>query len=295
MFDFHDYKLPLAVSLTIHGLLCMVFMFEGIQATPLASLPKQDNVKIVKAVSVDQEKVLAAVKEIEQARAEKARVEHEKLQRLENLAKKAKQQRAAEQKRLRDLKKDLAAQAKRHEAEVKKRKQELASIKAKQKQELDRIEKIKKEAALAKKREAEAAEKRKIAAEKAKAKALAEKKRQADLVEQKRQQAALEAARVSKVMNKYMALIKQDISQHWIVPDKSKKQLSCRLQIRLGPGGMVVQVKLLRSSGDPILDRSAQSAVYKASPLPVPKEPDIFKQFRVINLTVRPESVLSAG
>lgn len=295
MFEMNDYKIPFAVSAALHGLLFAVLFFEGIQARPLAQLPQQDKVKIVKAVSVDQNKVLETVKQIKQERAEKERAEQEKIKRLERLAQKAVKRRSLEQKRLSNLKKNIEAQEKRHKANLKKRQQELATIKAKQKHELARMEKIKKQAALDKKRAEDKEKQRKIAAQKAKAKAVADRKRKAKLAEQKRQQVALEATRVRNIINKYIALIQQDIGQHWIVPDKSKKRLSCRLQIRLGPGGMVVQVKLLRSSGDAILDRSAQAAVYKASPLPVPKEPDIFKQFRVINLTVRPESVLSAG
>jgi len=53
---------------------------------------------------------------------------------------------------------------------------------------------------------------------------------------------------------------------------------------------VVLEVSLTRSSGDSILDRSAQSAIYKASPLPVPSDTDAFNVFRDISLTVRPES-----
>ena len=47
-------------------------------------------------------------------------------------------------------------------------------------------------------------------------------------------------------------------------------------------------MSLIRSSGDPILDRSAQLAIYKASPLPVPHDLVAFNIFKDINLTVRP-------
>lgn len=51
------------------------------------------------------------------------------------------------------------------------------------------------------------------------------------------------------------------------------------------------EVTLTRSSGDPLLDRSAQTAIYKASPLPVPTDSETFNLFRDISLTVRPEQV----
>jgi len=67
--------------------------------------------------------------------------------------------------------------------------------------------------------------------------------------------------------------------------------MSSQFRIRLAPDGMVLQVSLTRSSGDPLLDRSAQTAIYKASPLPVPTDAETFNLFRDISLTVRPEQV----
>ena len=72
------------------------------------------------------------------------------------------------------------------------------------------------------------------------------------------------------------------------MPENSENKI-CKLLIRLAQGGKVEQVSLLKSSGDPVLDRSAMSAVYKASPLPVPAEAENFDKFRVLRLTVRPE------
>ncbi len=54
---------------------------------------------------------------------------------------------------------------------------------------------------------------------------------------------------------------------------------------------LVLEVNLMHSSGDSVLDRSAQTAIYKASPLPVPSDPATFELFRDISLTVRPENV----
>jgi colicin import membrane protein len=52
----------------------------------------------------------------------------------------------------------------------------------------------------------------------------------------------------------------------------------------------VLNIKLLRSSGDAALDYSARTAVLKSAPLPVPSDPQLFEQFRELRLTVRPES-----
>ncbi len=100
------------------------------------------------------------------------------------------------------------------------------------------------------------------------------------------------AARNTATTEKYRHLILQSIAQHWIIPPELDKHLETKLAVHLAPGGMVVEVVIIKSSGNPVLDRSAQSAVYKASPLPVPKN-GLFNTFRQINLTVRPEGVLT--
>jgi colicin import membrane protein len=95
------------------------------------------------------------------------------------------------------------------------------------------------------------------------------------------------------VIDKYKAMIVQAISQNWLVPDNMDKSLSCQLLIQVGPGGAVLGVQVVRSSGNPALDRSAQAAVFKASPLPVPQDPALFDKFRNLRLTVRPENIIS--
>lgn len=94
-------------------------------------------------------------------------------------------------------------------------------------------------------------------------------------------------------IDKYKTMILQAISQQWILPPDLKKDLVAKLAVKVAPGGMVVDVKIVQSSGNAALDRSAQTAVYKASPLPVPKESLLFDDFRTINLTVRPEGILA--
>lgn len=93
-------------------------------------------------------------------------------------------------------------------------------------------------------------------------------------------------------VDKYKSLIIQAIASHWIVPEGVDQGASCKLLVNLAPGGVVLNVQLIRSSGNLALDRSAQVAVLKASPLPVPEEGELFNYVRTINLTVRPEGVV---
>lgn len=96
---------------------------------------------------------------------------------------------------------------------------------------------------------------------------------------------------VRGVVDKYKALILQAISQNWLIPPSVNKKLSAELLIRLAPGGAVLDVQLLKGSGDDALDRSARAAVYKASPLPVPTETEEFDSFRQFVLKVKPENI----
>ena len=92
-------------------------------------------------------------------------------------------------------------------------------------------------------------------------------------------------------IDKYKALIVQAIGQHWLIPEDIQSGFSCELLIRVGDKGEVLSVEISRSSGDNALDRSARAAVFKATPLPLPKEAEVFDKFRELRLTVRPENI----
>jgi colicin import membrane protein len=94
-------------------------------------------------------------------------------------------------------------------------------------------------------------------------------------------------------VDKYKALILQSVSQHWIIPNNIDKHLTAELLIHVAPDGLVLDVQLIKSSGDAALDRSARAAVFKASPLPVPMDAAAFEAFRQFVLKVRPENVFS--
>lgn len=96
-------------------------------------------------------------------------------------------------------------------------------------------------------------------------------------------------------VNKYKALILQAISEHWIIPTQADKKRYCELMIHLAPGGMVLDVQVTKTSGDPALDSSARAAVLKASPLPVPNDHEAFEAFRRFVLKVKPENIVASG
>lgn len=279
---------------------------------PLASTPQQ----AVKAVSVDNDEIKKTVTRLKEEREQQKRAELQRQNELKHQAQAAKEQRLKEQQKIAKLQEEankIAIARKKQVEEEKKHLKELAEQKI---LESKRIEELKKQKeALLKQQEQEAQKlaalnkkklEEKIRAEKLKEEqALAQKKRteqaQAAEAERKKQAEAAAAvqarqnaenqARIAGEVDKYKALIVNAIGRHWILPENADSSLSSQFRIRLAPDGMVLEVTLTRSSGDALLDRSAQTAIRKASPLPVPSDPQTFNLFRDISLTVRPEQV----
>lgn len=264
----------------------------------------------IQAVSVNNQEVMETVNRLKQDRARQQRAEENRQRALTQQAELARKQRVAEQQHLAKLKSEAAQLALAHQKQLldeqvhlkqlaqQKAEQEkrLAEMKQQEIQMQKRQEEAKKTAELAKKtaelakKQAEELAKANLAKEQlekaAKEKALLAQKQQA--AAQQALADAANAARVAGEVDKYKALIINAISQRWILPENADSTLSSQFRIRLAPNGSVLEVSLTRSSGDSILDRSAQSAIYKASPLPVPQDPTTFNMFRDISLTVRP-------
>lgn len=193
------------------------------------------------------------------------------------------------QQRLEQARKQRAQEARR-KAEKNKKAQE-----AKRKTEQRELERKAAEAAKRKREEAERREQERLQKEKeARAKAEAEAKRKAEQAkadEALREALAAEQAKIKKAeqqkvlseKQRYAALIKATIQRNLITNDAFRGK-SCRLNIRLGIGGVVLKVDVL--SGDDALCRAAITAVYKPSNLPVSRDPAVFAELKNINLTV---------
>ncbi len=93
-------------------------------------------------------------------------------------------------------------------------------------------------------------------------------------------------------VDKYKALIIQAIASEWVIPENIDENASCKLLVTVAPKGIVMNVQLIQGSGNALLDRSAKTAVLKASPLPVPVGA-LFDNFRTIRLTVKPQGMVS--
>ena len=315
MIDLMNYKNACIAAILLHALLAFLLLFESTTDHPAmvaGALPKasvaessvQEEAPAIQAVSVDQAEISKAVDRLKEARQEEVAAVQHKQQQLAAQAEAVRRQRVMEEQRINKLRAEavkLAREREKHLLDEQQRLKQVALQKAadekhlaemKQQQEQLKklqIEDMKKLADARAKKALDAA--RAVTAVKAdQAKQLAKQVAAQEAAAQQAAVAAENSARVAGEVDKYKALIIGAISRQWILPEHANSTMSSQFRIRLAPNGLVLEVSLTRSSGDPILDRSAQSAIYKASPLPVPSDPDAFNVFRDISLTVRPEN-----
>ncbi|MBL1319974.1 MAG: cell envelope integrity protein TolA [Methylophaga sp.] len=264
---------------------------------------KQEIVEQQKQAELEQQQreLEAEQKQQEIAELEQQRkVEDEKRQQvLEEENKQRLQDEERKQKIAEDLKiaeeKKLLAEADAKAAQQKKRDAEEAARKAEEEETL-RLAKIAEEKKKAEaKAEHDRIEKEKrIAKEKADA-AAAKLKAEQDARELQMQESLAteareqEATRVEGVVNKYVSIIRQRVKRYWIKPTSAEQGLQCTLQVSLFPGGDVKQVKVVKSSGNALFDHSAETAVYKAGPLPVPTDPKAAAKFKQFSFNFKPE------
>jgi len=294
----------LALILHLALLAWLIFGIEWQAGTP----PSKPQVETVQARVVDAEKIKAEVEKLRAAEAKKEAEKEAAHQREEKRLAELKRRQAEEKQRLADLEKKRKAKEKaaaERRAEEKKRKDQevrrLAELKQ-QKAELEKKRRAqeKRLAEAERKRKAEDARRRaedkKRKQAEAKARELAETKRKAEAeararAEQKAREDALQAQitaeQDARERNRYVAAIKQQIENNWLRPPSAGANLRCTLRVRLIPGGDVIAVSVIDSSGNAAFDRSVETAVRKAAPLPVPSG-SLFESFRDLKLVFDP-------
>ena len=130
----------------------------------------------------------------------------------------------------------------------------------------------------------------------------AERRRLEEEVERQRQAeevaiAAAEAARTEfELVQSATALIQQALQQVWNRPPSARNGMRVILRIRMLPTGELLEASITQTSGDFAFDRSAENAVYSASPfaelqnLPI----NVFNtNFRTLSLIFEPEDLLN--
>lgn len=241
-------------SLIVHGVLIflLVASFDWAPKTQL----KVKSSNIVKAVVVDASKVQAELDKLKRADDRKQKKVKDRVAKLKREEKKLKKKRRAEEKKRKTEQANLA-KLKKQQAKLKKKQAAEKKRKAKKTQ-------------LAKQKKARA--KQKLDAEK--------KQRQKELAQQLADEEQTQANEIAqREIDKYQVLIRQRIERNWLKPSGGLESLVTVVGVRLIPGGEVIDVSVVKTSGNLVYDRNAERAVRKASPLPLPQDPAIAAKF----------------
>ncbi len=200
----------------------------------------------------------------------------------------------AEQARLEEQKRE-AQEAEAAAQEAQRVRREKAAEAARKKAQEARLAAEKKRLAEEAQRQAAAAKKKAEAAQRAAQQRRLEEARRKEqslqdaLAQEEAALAAAAQAREDKSMiARYTVAIRNQVASAFVYPDLTA-DLKCTLLVRTIPGGEVIVARVVKSSGNPLFDRQAETAVRKASPLPVPSEARLFETFREFRLLFDPE------
>ena len=258
-------------------LVLLALLMVSLDWTPTAT--KTGGTQPVQAELVDQKQLKA--------------IEDRKLEKQRKTEQQVKQKAEAERKRKADQDAKQKAEVERKRKADQAAKQE---VEAERKRKADQVAKQKAETE--RKRKAEEVAKQKAEAER-KRKAEQEAKQKAEAARQQEAERALQAevaaeqqreqqARDQGVVSEYVSYIQEKVRRNWLRPAGSSEDFNCTVQVSLIPGGDVARVNVVQSCGDAVLDRSIESAVFKAAPLPVPPDSGLFHYFRELKFIFRP-------
>jgi len=253
-----------------------------------SSKPKPEDAAYAKKVDVvkadivtedDIKKQQDTLKKLERDKQRKKDKEQRDLEKLKKDSAKEKQrikdlqaQQQQEKKKAAELEKErkvIALKRKKEkdqrdkELREQKRRDDLAANKKREQQELDRIRREEQELAAHRQlNESLAAEERFLADQKAK-------------------------ERTTTLRSKYVALIKLKVDGERIVAPDTERWRKATINVKLSSSGDVLSVRTVKSSGSVRYDRDVETAIYQASPLPIPtivEDLALNREFQNLNL-----------
>jgi len=102
---------------------------------------------------------------------------------------------------------------------------------------------------------------------------------------------SLEEGDEGQIIAEHVRLIREKIVRNWNMPlhsqrGKNDDALKAHVNVQVAPSGEVESAHIVKSSGDPVFDRSVENAVLKASPLPLPTDSNLVERFQDLTLTL---------
>ncbi len=280
-------KSPFGLSIILHIIIIATILLASVQQhkvyqVTIRTVQAGQPVKVVEASVISQAAYDRQQRRRQYLEQQKIARQHAAERRAELAAKKKREQAIARRKAY--LKKRAAERAARQVAlQKRKQRQEEARRRAQQKQRQLAAKRLQQKKQLARKKRAEKLAKQRAIADKLKRQALSSIGQQI-AADQKAQQAAQARQQWLTERQKYIGLIQQTIRSNWINQFSQSDQLTVVLSISLNLQGQVGSVQIIKSSGNSAFDRQAVLAVRKSSPLPMPKDKALAKQFEHIKL-----------
>ena len=264
-------------SILLHVILIgsIFFQLDLFDSKPSIDVGSKVPAEPIQAVAVDEQLVQDEIRKLEVSELRKKNDEEKRLKRLEEAEKKLKQ---------------VEKQKQQLELQKKQEQQKAAIALNKRKSEEQAAQKAKAERAVVEQRLAEARKKAEEAAQREKEE-LARKEKAQKLAAQKAKQLAREKAlreqlaaeeqalqrrRDESELEKYNRLIKDKVTRNWSRPLGWDAGTVCSVMVSLIPGGQVIGVEFKKKCSNEVFDRSMETAVFKASPLPVPSDSRLF-------------------
>ena len=162
---------------------------------------------------------------------------------------------------------------------------------------LDELKKRERDEAEREKREEEEKERQRVEAEKKREDDIRRQREENERLrrelESEQRQAEIDAedrrlaAANSPEMAAYQYAIANRIQRSWAMPASVTPDTVCIVMVRQTRTGDVISADIVSCNGDDAVKRSAEAAVRKASPLPLPSNPDVFRS--ELRITLRPD------
>ncbi len=106
--------------------------------------------------------------------------------------------------------------------------------------------------------------------------------------ELRRKREAEQVSAQTKLLQEHISRIRAKIQSKVNLPPGLAGNPEAHYGVTLLPGGDVLEIRLVKSSGVPAYDLAIERAIKASEPLPVPSQPELFQQLRIINLKFRP-------
>jgi colicin import membrane protein len=243
------------------------------EATAMEPVRRREAEEQRKKEAAEQQRREAEAAKKRQAEEQQKKLELEKQRKIEEQQKKAA---VEQQSKAAELKKKAEAESKQKVEQA--RKEAAAKVDLEKKQ---LVEEQRKKVEAEKKRKEEEEAKRKVGEEKLKQAMAAEEARLRE------EESRLNAQRRAGMVNQYLAGITRKVQGNWLRLPGMPQDFSCKVWLKQIPSGEIIDVRIIESSGNIMLDRSVEAAVWKSSPLPAPPSPDIFDREVIITFVPR--------